>query len=264
VRRLQARLGPVAERCAFRALAGEWPSRKVDSDGNAIHDALAPPGLHAIYRRPIVARALARHFNRAYYYSIEETVYGASWLGVRAVKYPTDMWVYQELINEQRPDLIIETGTFLGGSALFMAHVCEQLGSGAVVSIDLELGAYGPLPDHRRIRYLKGSSIDSDIVEQVCSMLPPSGNVMVILDSLHTCEHVLAELNAYAPLVPRGGFIVVEDTNVNGHPVLPEWGPGPMEAVDAYLVQDNGLAIDSTRERFMLTSNPRGFLRRAA
>jgi cephalosporin hydroxylase len=244
-------------------LAGDWPGHKFDSTGNRIHDDLAPPGLHAIYRRPIVARALARHFNRAYYYSIEGTVYGASWLGVRAVKYPTDMWVYQELIHEQRPELIIETGTFLGGSALFMAHVCEQLGCGTVVSIDLELGAYGPLPDHRRIRYLKGSSTEAPILEQVRTMLPDSGNVMVILDSLHTFEHVLAELNAYAPLVPPGGFVVVEDTNVNGHPVLPRWGPGPMEAVDAYLAKDPALSIDSSREKFMLTSNPRGFLRRA-
>ncbi len=258
------RVRPVAERWAVRLLSGDWPSPRYDSDGHPIHDDLTPPLLHAIYRRPIVSRALARHFNRAYYYSIEGTVYGASWLGVRAVKYPTDMWVYQEMIHEQRPDLIVETGTFLGGSALFMAHVCEQLGSGTVVSIDLELGAYGPLPEHQRIEYLKGSSTDAAIVEQVRSVLPASGNVMVILDSLHTCGHVLAELNAYAPLVPSGGFVVVEDTNVNGHPVLPGWGAGPMEAVDAYLAEDPGLVVDSSREKFMLTSNPRGFLRRVA
>jgi cephalosporin hydroxylase len=254
----------LAERGAFRLLAGERPSRKHDADGNPIHDDLAPPWLHAIYRRPIVARTLARHFNRAYYYSIEGTVYAASWLGVRAVKYPTDMWVYQELIHEQRPDLIIETGTYLGGSALFMAHVCEQLGSGSVVSIDLELGSYGTLPDHRLITYLKGSSTDPAIVERVASMFPDSGNVMVILDSLHTREHVLAELNAYAPMVPPRGFLVVEDTNVNGHPVLPRWGPGPMEAVDAYLAEHCEFAIEPSREKFMLTSNPRGFLRRTA
>jgi cephalosporin hydroxylase len=258
------RLRAFAERCAFRLLAGEWPSRKHDSDGNPIHDDLAPPALHAIYRRPIVASTLARHFNRAYYYSTEQTVYGASWLGVRAVKYPTDLWVYQELIHEQRPDLIVETGTFLGGSALFMANVCDRLGAGAIVSIDLELGAYGPLPEHSRIAYLKGSSVDAATVERVRSMLPDSGNVMVILDSLHTREHVLAELRAYAALVPVGGFVVVEDTNVNGHPVLPRWGPGPMEAVEAYLTERPGFVPDRSREKFMLTSNPRGFLRRVA
>jgi cephalosporin hydroxylase len=172
------------------------------------------------------------------------------------------MWVYQELIHEQRPDLIIETGTYLGGSALFMANVCDQLGGGAVISIDLELGAYGPLPEHPRIQFLKGSSVDPAIVEAVWSMLPRSGNVMVVLDSVHTRDHVLAELRAYAPLVPRNGFLIVEDTNVNGHPVLPLWGPGPMEAVDIFITEDAGLVVEPAREKFMLTSNPRGFLRR--
>ena len=163
---------------------------------------------------------------------------------------------------KQRPDLVIETGTYLGGSALFLANICDALGAGSVISIDLELGAYGPLPEHPRISYLKGSSVDPAVVGEVRAEVTESANVMIILDSLHTYDHVLAELRAYAPLVSPGGYVIVEDTNVNGHPVLPMWGPGPMEAVDSYVNEQPGLVVDSACEKFMLTSNPRGFLRR--
>ena len=81
----------MAERYFVRALSGEWLEEQRDADGNPIHDQLAPRGLQALYRRPIVAASIARHFNRAYYYSLDRTVYDTRWLGVRAVKYPTDM-----------------------------------------------------------------------------------------------------------------------------------------------------------------------------
>jgi cephalosporin hydroxylase len=252
----------VTRRWLYRLFSGEWPERKYGADGKPIHDALTPPLLHSLYRRRSVGSLLARHFNRAYYYSIEQTVYDTSWLGTTTVKYPTDLWAYQELIREQRPDLILETGTYLGGSALYLASICEMLDHGEVISIDVASGEYGPLPEHARISYLKGSSVDPALVAEVTARVNESPNVMVILDSLHTYDHVLSELRTYAPLVPLGGWLIVEDTNVNGHPVLPEWGPGPMEAVDAYLSEEPALAIDRSREKFMLTSNPCGFLRR--
>ncbi len=90
------------------------------------------------------------------------------------------------------------------------------------------------------------------------------GPVIVILDSDHSRDHVLAELRAYADIVTPGGYCIVEDTNVNNHPVLPHWGPGPMEAVDAFLAERDDFEIDPWRERFMLTMNPRGYLRRRA
>lgn len=251
-----------ARRWLYRLCSGEWPERKYGADGKPIHDALTPPPLHSLYRRRGIGSLLSRHFNRAYYYSIEQTVYDTRWLGTTTVKYPTDLWAYQELISEQRPDFIVETGTYLGGSALFLASICEALGHGEVISIDVASGEYGPLPEHARISYLKGSSVDPGVVAEVRARVSESANVMVILDSLHTRDHVLSELRTYAPLVPLGGWLIVEDTNVNGHPVLPEWGPGPMEAVDAYIREEPALAIDRGREKFMLTSNPRGFLRR--
>jgi len=82
----------------------------------------------------------------------------------------------------------------------------------------------------------------------------------VILDSDHSRDHVLDELRLYAPLVTSGSYVIVEDTNINGHPVLPQFGPGPMEALDEFLRESDEFSIDDQREKFFLTFNPRGFL----
>ena len=87
---------------------------------------------------------------------------------------------------------------------------------------------------------------------------------MVILDSDHSRDHVLAELRAYAPMVTTAQYLIVEDTNVNGNPVLPEFGPGPMEALDAFLAENDDFEPDDEREKFLLTFNPRGYLRRVS
>jgi cephalosporin hydroxylase len=93
-------------------------------------------------------------------------------------------------------------------------------------------------------------------------MIRPGESVMVILDSDHSKKHVLDELRIYAPMVTPGHYLIVEDTNVNGHPALAEFGPGPMEALDAYLNEDMSFEIDSAQEKFFMTFNPRGYLRR--
>jgi len=199
-------------------------------------------------------------FNRGYYDSRvwEQT----TWLGVPVLKAPTDLWMYQELVTQRRPDLIIESGTYLGGSALFLASVCELIGHGRVVSIDL--ARWGPLPEHPRIVYLQGSSVEPATLDQVRDLgsQAAAGRCLVILDSDHRREHVLAELHAYAPFVGVGDYLVVEDTNVNGHPVMPEHGPGPMEAVEQFLVEQPAFEADPGCEKFGLTFNPRGYLRR--
>jgi cephalosporin hydroxylase len=87
--------------------------------------------------------------------------------------------------------------------------------------------------------------------------------VIVLLDSDHTKDHVLAELNAYSPLVTPGSYLIVEDTNLNGHPVDPDYGPGPMEALDAFLTTHSEFAHDTTQDKFLLSFNPKGYLKRA-
>jgi cephalosporin hydroxylase len=199
-------------------------------------------------------------FHRVYYDADDTTWKQTFWLGVTVRKCALDLWTYQEILAETRPDLVVETGTYLGGSALYLASICDLLGHGKIVTIDIS--APPGRPRHRRITYLQGSSVDPDIVVRIEQRARRAKRVMVILDSNHSREHVLQELEAYAPLVTPGCYLVVEDTNVNGHPVLPEHGPGPMEAVTAFLETTDAFEVDRSREKLLLTFNPSGYLRR--
>jgi cephalosporin hydroxylase len=197
-------------------------------------------------------------FHRLYYdTAVWKNTY---WLGVPTQKCPLDLWIYQELLHEQRPDLIIETGTAHGGSALYMACVCDQLGRGEIVTVDVY--PIEARPVHDRVTYVTGSSTDPGVVAEVERVADGRECVLVILDSDHARDHVLEELRIYGRLVTPGSYLVVEDTNVNGHPVFPEHGPGPMEALETFLVETEEFETDVTREKFFLSFNPRGFLRR--
>jgi cephalosporin hydroxylase len=204
--------------------------------------------------------AVTDAFHHLYYDSADTTWKRTSWLGHTVQKCPLDLWVYQEILVETRPDLIIESGTYRGGSALFLASVCDDIGHGRVTTIDL-IERPGR-PRHRRITYVQGSSTDAAVLERVHRRARRAKRVMVILDSDHSRDHVLRELELYAPLVTPGCYLVVEDTNVNGHPVLPSHGPGPMEAVAEFLRHSDGFEVDRSRERLLLTFNPSGYLRR--
>lgn len=209
-----------------------------------------------------VRRAIVDQFHRLYYHAGSQTWMDTSYRGVPILKHPCDLWVYQEIINELRPEVVIETGTAYGGSAYFLADVCEATGSGSVISIDIE--ARPDRPAHRRLTYLTGSSVDPGILDRVAQQLPADRAVLVLLDSDHSSTHVSAELEAYAPLVTLGSYVVVEDTNVHGHPVLPCHPPGPMEAVERFLPHHPEFVVDEAREKFMVTFSPSGFLRRVA
>jgi cephalosporin hydroxylase len=182
-----------------------------------------------------------------------------SWLGHVVRKCPLDLWIYQELLVRNRPDLVIETGTLYGGSALFMATIMDVMDHGRVVTIDKE-----PKPDrplHPRISYWTGSSIDEAIVCEAREAAG-GGRVMAVLDSEHSAAHVFQEIVCYSPLLQVGDYLIVEDTNVNGHPTHPNFGPGPMEAVEKFLSQTDEFVVDARCERFLITMNPRGYLKR--
>lgn len=182
-----------------------------------------------------------------------------SWLGYKLLKCPLDLWIYQELLVRMRPDVVVEAGTHLGGSALFLANILDLLGNGQVITIDVE--AQPGRPVHPRIEYVLGSSTDPAIVERVHATVG-GRRTLVILDSAHGEGHVYAEMIAYSPLVHVGDYMIVEDTNINGHPTLPTFGPGPMEAVNHFMAERDDFEIDPRCERFMMTLNPRGYLRR--
>jgi hypothetical protein len=145
-----------------------------------------------------------------------------------------------------RPELIVETGTNLGGSALFLASIRDLLGQGEVVTIDVDRQEVRPR--HPRIAYLTGSSTAAAVVRQVRQRAASKSPVLDILDSSHARKHVLTELETYTPRVTPGSYHIVEDTNFNGHPVEPRHGPGPAEAVAAFLASDGAFARDERGE----------------
>lgn len=209
-------------------------------------------------------RDVIRRFHQLYYrrWQSPERTIELDWLGTSLRKCPLDLWTYQELIYRRRPDLIVETGTFEGGSALYLASLCELIGNGRVMTIDVAPPPASRRPIHPRLEYLTGSSVDGGIIASVAEHAASAREVMVILDSDHTTPHVYRELVAYAPLIRPGGYLIVEDTNVNGNPVLAEHGPGPREAVALFLARHPEFAPDRHCERFLMTLNPGGFLRR--
>lgn len=182
------------------------------------------------------------------------------WRGVFVNKCPLDMLIYQEIIYENRPDCIIETGTLNGGSALYMAHLCDLNQHGMVVTVDVNR-LFG-FPQHNRILYVTGSSTDKKVFEQVEAIAKSFRKVMVLLDSDHTKPHVLKELELYGPLVTPRQYLIVEDTDIHGHPVREELPPGPWEALEAWLPKHPEFVVDKSCERFLVTQNPGGYLRR--
>jgi cephalosporin hydroxylase len=196
-------------------------------------------------------------------------------MGRPAIQFPQDLIGVQELVWRLRPDLIVETGIAHGGSLVYSASLLQLLGGdGIVVGVDVDIRAHNRVaieqhPMAGRIRMIQGSSIDPAVVEQVREHARGRASVLVMLDSNHTHEHVLAELRAYAPLVTPDSYIVVFDTLIEDMPadLIQDrpWGPGnnPKTAVHAYLAEDDRFAIDRDMEaKLLITVAPDGWLRR--
>ncbi len=195
---------------------------------------------------------------------------GTSWMGVPMWKLPFDAIILQEIIHQVRPDIIIETGTGRGGSALFYASLLEVMQiPGIVVTVDVEDKVSKPtMNEHatriwdRYVNQLTGSSTSDHIVKYIKQEIEGKTKIMVMLDSWHSYDHVLDELNIYASMVSVGSYLVVEDTHVSGHPIDWSWGKGPFEAVETFLTFNTDFEIDKNCERHLMTFNPSGYLRR--
>jgi len=188
-----------------------------------------------------------------------------TWLGVPAQQNPNDAWIHQEIITKVKPDFIVETGTLYGGSAVLWAMILQHVNpKGRVITIDIkdQASAAKDLPIVKdRVDLLVGSSVDPAIVEEVIERV--SGKrVLVILDSNHSKSHVLAEMKAYAPIVSKESYLIVQDTNVNVNPVLGDFGPGPMEAVNEFLAANDQFRPDRDAERLKFTMHPKEYLKR--
>ncbi len=219
-------------------------------------------------------------------------VYNFAWMGRPAIQFPTDAWAMQELIWSVKPDLIIETGIAHGGSLILYASLlalqdmCDAIEAGEtfdpraskrkVLGLDIDIRAHNreaieAHPMASRIQMIQGSSVAADVVAQVKDIAKGYQKVMVCLDSNHTHEHVLAELEAYAPLVSKGSYCVVFDTLVEDMPADlcsdRPWGPGnnPKTAVHEYLRRQDDYRVDtSIQHKLLLTVAPDGYLQRVA
>jgi cephalosporin hydroxylase len=216
--------------------------------------------------------------------------YNFSWMGRPIIQYPQDMVAMQELIWQIKPDLIIETGIAHGGSLIMnasylaMLEHCEAIEKGElidpakpkrrVLGIDIDIRAHNRQaieahPMSNRIDMIQGSSIDPAIIQQVKDYAKNYQRILISLDSNHTHEHVLAELEAYAPLTSVGSYCVVFDTLIEDMPadMFPDrpWGPGdnPKTAVWEYLKTHPEFEIDkSIQHKLLITVAPDGYLKR--
>ena len=223
-----------------------------------------------IYINANTEKEVVDNFHKLYYSasSYNKSWNTTMWRGVRILKCPMDLWVYHELVYSLKPDLIIETGTSRGGSAMFLADMLDQTGKGMVVTVDIRDCKIPEDADkvltHKRIRFLIGSSTSPEVYNEIKELAKDKKTVLVILDATHNKEHVLNELQLYAPMVTKGSYIVVEDTNFNGHPVfIPNaMGEGPYEAAVDYLKTDPTFVVDDYMERHFMTFNPKGYLKK--
>ena len=218
--------------------------------------------LNRLYISSKKEKSIVDDFHKLYY---DANLFGKTWretfwMGARVAKCPLDLWIYQEIIHAGRPDVIVECGTLYGGSAGYMASLLDLVDHGRIITIDVREREGRPV--HERITYLTGSSTSDEIVEEVRSLIQDGEQVMGILDSDHRRDHVLDELRIYKDIVTQGQYLIVEDTNLNGHPVAPEFGPGPMEAVEAFLAENDEFEVDEGMQKFYLTFNPNGYLKK--
>lgn len=187
--------------------------------------------------------------------------------GLQILKFPNDLWIMLEIIQEIKPDLIIECGSRNGASALWFADQLDINKKGEVVSIDIDTN--WEMPVHDRITFIKGGSTFKEVVDQVKEKAEGKECVMVNLDSDHSALHVARELELYHPFVTKGSYLIVEDTIIN-HPIRilhtngSPCADSPWEAVHEFLAKHPEFEIDYTKERFQITSNPHGYLRRCA
>lgn len=200
--------------------------------------------------------------------------YNFTWMGRPIIQLPQDMIAVQELVWRIRPDVIVETGVAHGGSLVYYASLLELLGGGRVVGVDIDIRAHNRVeienhPMAHRISLIQGSSIDPQTVSAVADQVSGAESVLVLLDSNHTHDHVLAELELYSPFVTSGSYLVVFDTIIEDMPedFFPDrpWGKGnnPKTAVREFLRATDEFEIDKHVEsKLLITVAPDGYLRR--
>jgi cephalosporin hydroxylase len=210
--------------------------------------------------------SLAKRYYHLWYYNAN-VWQQTTWMGVQTYKSPMDMWNYQEILVSLQPSVVIEFGTWHGGSALFFSSVMRQIGRPyVVVSVDITASRISEKtksdPNIRLLTMSSGSPEVRGSIKTLRQNFP--GPAFAILDSDHSRQHVLAEMVNLRDILVAGDYLVVEDSNINGHPVQKSFGPGPYEAIQEYFrMFPRDYEHDFERERkFGFSFAPNGFLRR--
>ena len=199
-------------------------------------------------------------------------MYEPTWLGIPIIQLPEDIVMMQELIYKVKPDVIVETGVAHGGTAVFYASLLELLGKGRVIGVDIEIRKYNEvaIKGHflsKRIDLIQGSSVDPAVLKKVRSKIKGADRVLIVLDSNHSHDHVLKELESYAPLVSSNSYLVAMDGAQEWVWNIPagkkEWKKdNPLRAIKEFLKHHPEWKADPYYNRFMVTSSPSGFLHR--
>ena len=183
-----------------------------------------------------------------------------SYFGVPALKSPNDFWIYQEIIHETEPDVIIEIGNNYGGGTLALAHLCDLRDNGRVIGLDI---SHAKVPDlvkkHSRITLIEGDACNS--FTAVRKLISSSERVLIIEDSSHTYDNTLNVLKCYSSLIKPGDYFIVED-GICHHGLDAGPNPGPYEAIESFVSSNPEFEIDRDRESFLITWNPKGYLKR--
>jgi cephalosporin hydroxylase len=241
-----------------------WQSRQID--GNARLAFAAADLSHApqVREASYAARYGMSVADWMIYHQDNIVFHHARWLGVKVLKNPLDCWIYQEILWEVRPDIVVEIGSFAGGGSLYFCHLLDLLGHGTVVSVEEDRTHFEV--KHPRLVEITGNSGEQHVKDHVASLC--TGNkTLIVHDADHSRDAVLRDLHFYADLVSPGSYFIVEDgvVDVFDPRAAPRLGweqPGPLVAIREFLKHDERFVMDMGRERYLITYNPCGFLKR--
>ena len=210
-------------------------------------------------------RRLAGFIYHKWYYERDKVWTGTRFLGITTMKSVSDMWNYQEIISDIKPAFIVEFGSFAGGSAIYFNMIGRAVNPDIkVLSVDIDHGLLDPrVKEYPEIEFLESSSTEKSVIRRIADMRAAHpGRAFFILDSDHSKAHVLNEMLGIRNVLQASDYVIVEDSNVNGHPVARNWGPGPFEAMDEYFLRypDDYIRDTEREQKFAFTFATNGFL----
>lgn len=210
--------------------------------------------------KPFMENALDTPIKEILAYAQRHICERTHYAGILTQKCPNDFWVYQEIIYEQQPTVIIEIGNFRGGSALALADVASRFGGARIIAVDIDHSRIDPKSKNDpRITFITGDAVT--VAPQVRELIKPQDKVLIIEDSSHTYQNTLNVLREYWPLVNVGSYFIVED-GICYHGIEEGPNPGPFEAIGDFLKENDHFKSEREREGYIITWNPNGYLKR--